>query len=504
MPQYAMYGQGRNQVGYTGIAFAKPVQTSKFYGAMSQTFLDYQNTYLKQAKQNFDLTVDNTVKTEIARIKQAHPADPEGLGVALKAYKEKFVSNLDLDKDLADEISLKFDIQAAPAINEALKIKRGNLDSQLEVAARQNAETSQQMLFQTAGSLFNRNSFDEVQVDFDNANAQMLSIVSSVKAQKSDGSFVFSPKEQADLIKSTTDGMFFYGVKSWFENQPDQIKALDDWESGKVTMFMADAAGVPTNLNVREAATPELRDKITKELASVVAAKARAVNEVEKQREREVKKVNNQRARQLFLSDDIVERQRLYSQLINSPDTTAEQARSYQEYLRGQREVDDASQLYQLEYDIQAGRIRSVNDAVLYRGISENTLRTRVIPLIERQQDESFKRAQDYIKNTLGLPSGAIVLGGEGQQIQKRVGEATAELILAREKDPSADYFDLAKNIVGKYKEQSEIEKMSQTKAAIERLEIQRDAFLKKGDEVKANGIQQQIDRLRGNNVGQL
>lgn len=142
---------------------------------------------------------------------------------------------------------------------------------------------------------------------------------------------------------------------------------------------------------------------------------------------------------------DTADRQAIFDRLRESPHVTPGAVKGMDEFLReGERRQDVDDDVLAAEIEIRQGTILNEVDLVSRMGeegwrLSADTMRTRLLPMIETQRDDAFKEALAYGKSKLGIPTGTGLLGDMFQDPVNKAAQFEAELREFFKKNPDAD-----------------------------------------------------------------
>lgn len=179
----------------------------------------------------------------------------------------------------------------------------------------------------------------------------------------------------------------------------------------------------------------------------------------------------DQRVKDFFFNPQVSQDDRANS--INwartSPYVTAETVNKMDGFVRaGGRDFgqNDDRDLLVIESAVRSGEIKSDTDALKYWGdhdlhISYDTLRTRILPMVEAKKDDRFNEALKWGQSELGIPTGAGVLGDLFKDPVNKASALESELRLYRERDPNGDFWGRARETVDRLKKQGNSGAMS-------------------------------------------
>lgn len=469
------------------------------YGEVSQLrvgidnyWKDISDKHIAQAQSNYVAETDAQTKESMQEIYANNSDNPERLQQELNSYQTGYLKKV--PGMFRDTMINKFAIENKAMVSKSVEAKGKRLDSDAEVTNELDFNQSKNLMMMSAVDLTNPN-IAIAGVASENVSLQFANMTRNINALKQDGTYMFTPEQRVNKIREARNSLFETAVTDWASGQGNKLSALQNIEN--LEMFVPTLDGKMERLKIKDAVNPEEMDMLRKKVSQRIGEEARLFNDVETQKEKQAKVINNQLSKQMFLTDDPVEKQRLYKELSISAYTTDDELIKYKKRLYGADEIDNERNVLQAEMDIINGSVGDMNQLLSYDDVSTNTIRTRLIPKLEAKQNKDYQLAESYIKNTLGLPSGGFVLNENSERV-KRVGEALSALILEKEKNPTADYMELAKKIASDYNVERKAKEARDTEARIMNLTAKKDEAMRKGNKNEAERLQKQIDSLTG------
>ncbi len=115
----------------------------------------------------------------------------------------------------------------------------------------------------------------------------MANIARSLEATKSDGTPIFTPKQKQTQIAATRDSLFQVAAKSWIDRQPNKLAAFSQWKEGGVKIAFPDNEGNIMNMNIREAMSAEVRQKVDADFMRAIKDDFFIQNQIEAREEKE-------------------------------------------------------------------------------------------------------------------------------------------------------------------------------------------------------------------------
>lgn len=256
-------------------------------------------------------------------------------------------------------------------------------------------------------------------------------------------------------------------LRGWFKEQPNRLVAAEQLYSGNIPDEQAK--------RLYDSMDPKARELLYRGLLED-SHKLITIRNAEEQARKDAEKAQaDVRAKGFFLNPELTMDQRMdeLNWMRTSPHVSLEVMRKADEFmLNGGRDLgqDDEVDVAALEGAIRRGEVRDIGigdvGVISYIAknnlkVSQSTLRTRIMPMIESRADEGFNQALKWGQAELGVPTNAGVLGSIFKDPIDRSAQFEAELRKWRQEHKDGDMWGEAQKIVERVKKQRNTSKMA-------------------------------------------
>lgn len=252
---------------------------------------------------------------------------------------------------------------------------------------------------------------------------------------------VLTPEQERKTTEEMEKRLVGEAVRGWGRSQKDPLKAMQALTKGDL----------PPGIKLWwDKMAPEAKEKHRKEVLSETSELISMENRLADKEEKAYRKDADALLTEFYLTDDPKQRERLW-RTVQALEMDPEKIRTAKAYWQnsGQLGEDTASSVLIAEQAIRDGRITNAGqlfDEYLGKGVGADTLRTRLVPLIEAKTNERFDQASKWLSTKLGIPPNTIL--GSGTEIAaKRVSEAQAQLLEFQRQNPKGDFWTKAQEI---------------------------------------------------------
>ena len=171
-------------------------------------------------------------RAAINEISERNKADPENLKKDLVESYKGFSENAPVQ--LRGMMAAQYEIMGRPALNNAVKFRTKINDDKLKETSLTNISEAFKTLEQNAAGMLS----DDAHVAFDasrSAQLQMNTISSMSQTLTEGGVPLFSADQRVKFVENAKQSLVEAGVKGWFDQQPNKVKAYKDFLNGEKT-----------------------------------------------------------------------------------------------------------------------------------------------------------------------------------------------------------------------------------------------------------------------------
>lgn len=216
------------------------------------------------ARRNFDLRTEAEMRQTINKLEVDFAADPEGLNKELNKFRGDLLSRQS-NFGSRDAIANKFAILASPTYAKVASNKLAVEKNNNELLSQQNLSVYEDGIYKNAPSLFSQNpaiakaANDQIL----NSSGEIDKVLTSVGV---DGKPMFTPEQIQARRDKIRIGTYSAASKDWIKNQPNKLKAYQDWTNDKVHINIADQNGQISKVFPRGQLNPLEQEKVDAEL----------------------------------------------------------------------------------------------------------------------------------------------------------------------------------------------------------------------------------------------
>lgn len=243
-----------------------------------------------------------------------------------------------------------------------------------------------------------------------------------------------------DQKRAAADTITRSAIKGWFNEQPDKLFAVDSLING--TIEDPDAKMLWGSLG------PKDREGLVDRLLTEHSKLTTLQNARRDEGRKEMKIAADYAMKQFFSKDTKPEeRAEIIDRLRASEFVSQEMVHKMDQFHRngGNLGEDVQKDVLTMEAEVRHGRITSDTQALEYMAkndlqVSIETMRTRVVPLIEANRDDAFKTAMTRMMANVGAaPVGMIQMPGD-DPVAVKAARASAQLLQFRRLNPEGDF----------------------------------------------------------------
>ncbi len=266
-----------------------------------------------------------------------------------------------------------------------------------------------------------------------------------------------APDEVAKEARTSADTLRGAAVRGWFNEQPDLDKAAEKLSQGKVDD--------PQMQAVLDKIAPAQRTALFNSLLET-RHKIAVINNANRETQERADKEAAVKATSDFFfkpNQPLPQLQQQFDALYGNVHVPIETKQKMQQFIRdGGRDTGADSEADNLtaELSIRADQLKTPSDIMNYVAtnhlqVSVNSIRTRLLPMLQAQSDKHFNTVLDWGENELGFDKSAAA---SGIQINKDTADKArkfrADMIANREKNPDMDIWQVARSTVADLKKQ--------------------------------------------------
>lgn len=196
---------------------------------------------LQQTSEKLYLTnFESSARSSINEITERNKSDPEQLRQQLIESSKGFSENAPIH--LRGVIEAQYEIMGRPAINTAIKNRTRINNDLLKESSLKNIAESFKNLEQNASGMLS----GDAHVAFDasrSAQLQMNTIENMSQTLDESGLPLFTAEKRVALIEQAKQTLVGSGIKGWFDQQPDKVKAYKDFIEGNKSFRFYDESG---------------------------------------------------------------------------------------------------------------------------------------------------------------------------------------------------------------------------------------------------------------------
>jgi hypothetical protein len=261
----------QRSVGTTGgtVQFQPSTATSSFATELSRSLQNTSNE-MKAKSDNLYINSFLTDSRKAARdIYNKNSDNPEQLAQELGKYKQGLIGNMPaalrprLDNEYGS-LTEKYLDKATSTKNKLLTVEQNKslVDNENQII--------NDMQF-AARDLFNNEGLSEDEINTKNITS-ITQIASDFEAMDknlgqvgADGNPLRTPDQMAKSVTKAKEFVFSEMATSWLDSQPDKLTAYDKWLNNEVAIDLPEGT-----INIRDAMTPEVRQKVDKQLIASI------------------------------------------------------------------------------------------------------------------------------------------------------------------------------------------------------------------------------------------
>lgn len=213
---------------------------------------------------NYQMNVRNQMKQRVSELERNFGNDPAVLQGELNNYRKDLLSSIP-QESVRQRIEGEYGVLIQPSINRATEKKLTILDEETELNARLSLMEQTDNLLLNVDDLISNDPVRATQAA-QSVQLSMATIQSTINTTKHDGTSIFSPAERATKVLATRDTMFKAAAARWMQNQPNKMKALQDWQANGLVVNFPDENGDVQKVNLRDAMGPQVATKVNDDL----------------------------------------------------------------------------------------------------------------------------------------------------------------------------------------------------------------------------------------------
>lgn len=233
-------------------------------------------------------------------------------------------------------------------------------------------------------------------------------------------------------------------VTGWTRDQPNQLDTFQSIADGTL-----DAPEVQI---MYDQLTSDQREKLSANLMQTHLSFVKANNAKQKKMDARGKISFNNNVLKFYLADpdDDQTRQSIFERIQLSKHMSPERLIKLQDIMDGFDSVDVPHTVFDVRMRIETGKITDHADLLdhIGHGLSFDTARTEMLPLITATNDRRYRAARDLLRNELGIPEGLIIL--DKNQSRREESAALADLVEMFQADPGGNHMGNARGILQK------------------------------------------------------
>lgn len=272
--------------------------SSTFFNETSRSYQNIANEMQNKAENLYISSSLTDARKSAREIYQKNLDNPDQLQKELAKYQEGMLSKV--PSNLVPRLQNEYSQLSEQYISKAITVK----NEQLTLEQQKGLEEYENQILNdiqfSARELFGGNqklSEDEIKVKnlnaINNIAANFDSLDKEIGAVGANGKPLKTPQQVIKSINKAKEYFFSETARTWLDNQQDKLAAFHKWKNNEVVLDLPEGS-----INVRDAMTPEVREKIDKELMqnikNEIYVHKQRTEEVEKEQEAfkdEVKKI---------------------------------------------------------------------------------------------------------------------------------------------------------------------------------------------------------------------
>jgi len=272
--------------------------SSTFFNEVSRSYQNIANEMQNKAENLYISSSLTDARKSAREIYQKNLDNPDQLQKELAKYQEGMLSKV--PSNLAPRLQNEYSQLSEQYISKAITVK----NEQLTLEQQKGLEEYENQILNdiqfSARELFGGNqklNEDEIKVKnlnaINNIAANFDALDKEIGAVGANGKPLKTPQQVVKSINKAKEYFFSETARTWLGSQQDKLAAYHKWKNNEVVLDLPEGS-----INVRDAMTPEVRDKIDKELMqnikNEIYVRKQRTEEVEKEQEAfkdEVKKI---------------------------------------------------------------------------------------------------------------------------------------------------------------------------------------------------------------------
>jgi len=241
---------------------------------LANTLLNERDNYQQQAVQNAYLRGQVNLNDEMHRLEQQYSDNPDAMAVALKEHNTSFLGGI-TDPEMKGRFELQLNKAGQSILARSTQKRKRLINEQSKFDNLQALDAIKNQLPGISGGLLS--SDDAVAMAAaEELQEVMLRGQGVLGTTDAEGLPLFGASFRVGQLGDLKDNVLQGAVSSWFEEQPDKVKALNIFESGELKLNLPDGEGGFDEVNVRDSVSPQaarfIQASANKQIAEAEAA----------------------------------------------------------------------------------------------------------------------------------------------------------------------------------------------------------------------------------------